>query len=301
MNFRSTSNLLFRYALTRISPKLNVRVLFRHCHHLKLNLKNPQTLDEKLQWMKIHYYKDNELVKQCADKYRVREYVEACGLGHILNPLIKTYHNAQEINWEELPDKFVLKWNFGNGGNIVCPDKSKLDIPAAIRDLDRFGRLKFHLIAAESQYDIRDKRILCERFIETEDGQLPVDYKFYCFNGKAEYVLCCTGRGTQARPDFYFFDRQWELQRLNRQGLAAPENFTIPKPEGIDQLFDYAETLSKPFPFVRADFYLEQGRAWFGELTFTPSGGFDTGRLPTTDLLFGQKTILPTISHSYEK
>ena len=293
MEFRSTPNLLVRYALTSLSPKWSVKTLFRIYHRRRLNLENPQTLDEKIQWMKLYYYKDNELVQRCADKFRVRDYVQECGLEHILNPLIKTYHHASEINWDELPDKFVLKWNFGCGGNVICPDKSKLDIPATIRDLNRFEKIKFHLIAAEPQYDFPDKRILCEHFIETEDGSSPVDYKIYCFNGKPEYVLCCFGRGHQQKPDFYFFNRDWELQRLNRQGLASPEGFTIPKPDGMDDLFRYAETLAQPFPFVRADFYLEKGKAYFGELTFTPAGGFDKGRLPSTDLLFGQKTILP--------
>ena len=292
MEFRSTPNLLVRYALTSLSPELSVRTLYRIYHRTKLNLQDPQTLDEKIQWMKLHYYKDNELVKQCADKLRVREYVKECGLEHILNPLFGTYQHANEINWDELPDKFVLKWNFGCGGNVICSDKAKLNIPATIRDLNRFEKMKFHLIAAEPQYNF-PKRLLCEQFIETEDGHSPVDYKFYCFNGEAKYVLCCIGRGTQAKPDFDFFDRQWQLQRLNRQGKAAPEGFSIPKPEGMDELFNYAETLSKPFPFVRADFYLEQGKAYFGELTFTPAGGFDRGRLPETDLHFGQMVHLP--------
>ena len=292
MEFRSKTNLAFRYLLTTLSPQLSVRTLFRIYHHRKLNLDNPQTLDEKIQWMKLNYYKDNELVKKCADKFRVREYVKECGLEHILNPLIKSYHHASEINWDQLPDKFVLKWNFGCGGNVICPDKSKLDIASTKRDLDKFEKIKFHLIAAEPQYDFKEKLILCEHFIETEDGLSPVDYKFYCFNGEAKYVLCCFGRGTQKKPDFYFFDRQWQLQRLNKQGKAAPEGFTLPKPEGMDQLFDYAEKLSKPFPFVRADFYLENGKAYFGELTFTPGGGFDRGRLPETDLLFGQMVNL---------
>lgn len=292
MEFRSTPNLLVRYTLTSLSPELSVRTLYRIYHSTKLNLQDPQTLDEKIQWMKLHYYKDNELVKQCADKLRVREYVKECGLEHILNPLFGTYQHANEINWDELPDKFVLKWNFGCGGNVICSNKAKLNIPATIRDLNRFEKMKFHLIAAEPQYNF-PKRLLCEQFIETEDGHSPVDYKFYCFNGEAKYVLCCIGRGTQAKPDFYFFDRQWQLQRLNRQGKAAPEGFSIPKPEGMDELFNYAETLSKPFPFVRADFYLEQGKAYFGELTFTPAGGFDRGRLPETDLHFGQMVHLP--------
>ncbi|MBR4787223.1 MAG: hypothetical protein IK013_05025 [Bacteroidales bacterium] len=285
-----------RYALTSLSPKWSVKTLFRIYHRKRLNLEDPQTLDEKIQWMKLYYYKDNALVERCADKLRVRDYVAECGLEHILNPLHAVYAHASEINWETLPDKFVLKWNFGCGGNVICPDKTKLDIPATIRDLDRFEKIKFHLIAAEPQYNFPEKRILCEQFIETEDGSSPVDYKIYCFNGKPEYVLCCFGRGHQQKPDFYFFNREWELQRLNRQGLEAPEGFTLPKPDGMDALFDYAEILSKPFPFVRADFYLEKGKAYFGELTFTPAGGFDKGRLPSTDLLFGQKITLPSIN-----
>lgn len=298
MKFRSKPNLLFRYALTKLSPKLSVKFLYWICHHKCPDLKNPKTLDEKIQWIKLNKCKDDALIIQCADKFRVREYVKDCGLEHILNPLYETYHTASEINWDELPQKFVLKWNYGCGGNVICDDKSKLDIPATIKDLDKFEKVKFHLIAYEPQYDIKDKRILCEHFIETETGAQPVDYKFYCFNGEAKYVLCCYGRGQQDKPAFYFFDKEWKLQRLNKQGLAAPDDFTMPKPEGMDKLFEYAEILSKPFPFVRADFYLENGKAYFGELTFTPGGGFDKGRLPSTDLLFGQMVHIPELENN---
>lgn len=297
MELRSNINLYIRYLLTWISPRLNINFFFRRCHKRWPNLKNPQTLDEKIQWMKLHYYKNNELVEQCADKYRVREYVKSCGLEHILNPLINVYHHANEIKWEELPEKFVLKWNFGCGGNVICNNKQNLDILSTIKDLNRFEKIKYQYVAAEPQYGFKNKLITCEKFIETEDGLSPVDYKIYCFNGKPEYVLCCLGRGVQKKPSFYFFDRNWQLQRLNKQGQAAPQDFTIPKPEGMDKLFEYAEILSKPFPFVRADFYLEKGKAYFGELTFTPGGGFDKGRLPSTDLLFGQKVVLPNLNN----
>ena len=292
MEVRSIPNIWFRYLMTSISPKWTIDLLFRLCHHRKPDLENPQTLDEKIQWMKLHYYKDNALVKQCADKWRVRDYVKDCGLESILTEVIACYDDPKEINWDALPEKFVLKWNFGNGGNVVCFDKSKLDKAAAVRDLKRFGKLKFHLLAAEPQYDVAKKVLICEKFIEPAQGVSPVDYKFYCFNGEAKYVLCCIGRQEGQKPSFYFFDRDWRLQRLNRQGIEAPEDFSVPKPEGMDTLFDYAEKLSKPFPFVRADFYLEQGKAYFGELTFTPSGGFDYGRLPETDLLFGNMVKL---------
>ena len=109
----------------------------------------------------------------------------------------------------------------------------------------------------------------------------------------AKYVLCCVGRGEHEKPAFYFFDRSWKLQRLNRSSLHLPDDFSVPKPEGIDQLFDYAEMLSKPFPFVRADFYLENGKAYFGELTFTPSAGYTRFTSLSYDIALGNMVQLP--------
>ena len=292
MYIHTVKHLWFHYLLCGISPKLSVKFWYRIYLKKPLDLEHPKTLDEKIQWMKLYYYKDNPLVYQCADKFRVRDYVKNCGLEHILNDLIATYHSANEINWDVLPKKFVLKWNFSNGGNIICSDKSKLDRKQAIKELNRFQKIKPHLKYAEPQYDV-EKVLLCEKFIETQNGEAPVDYKFYCFNGEAKYVLCCYGRSIDHRPAFYFFDKDWQLQRFNKMGKEAPEGFTMPKPEGMDDLFHYAEILSKPFPFVRADFYLENGKAYFGELTFTPGGGYDMNRLPETQLKFGQMVNLP--------
>ena len=292
MYIHTVKHLWFHYLLCGISPKLSVKFWYRLYLKKPLDLEHPKTLDEKIQWMKLYYYKDNPLVYQCADKFRVRDYVKNCGLEHILNDLIATYHSANEINWDVLPKKFVLKWNFSNGGNIICSDKSKLDRKQAIKELNRFQKIKPHLKYAEPQYDV-EKVLLCEKFIETQNGEAPVDYKFYCFNGEAKYVLCCYGRSLDHRPAFYFFDKDWQLQRFNKMGKEAPEGFTMPKPEGMDDLFHYAEILSKPFPFVRADFYLENGKAYFGELTFTPGGGYDMNRLPETQLKFGQMVNLP--------
>ena len=292
MYIHTVKHLWFHYLLCGISPKLSVKFWYRIYLKKPLDLEHPKTLDEKIQWMKLYYYKDNPLVYQCADKFRVRDYVKNCGLEHILNDLIATYHSANEINWDVLPQKFVLKWNFSNGGNIICSDKSKIDRKQAIKELNRFQKIKPHLKYAEPQYDV-EKVLLCEKFIETQNGEAPVDYKFYCFNGEAKYVLCCYGRSIDHRPAFYFFDKDWQLQRFNKMGKEAPEGFTMPKPEGMDDLFHYAEILSKPFPFVRADFYLENGKAYFGELTFTPGGGYDMNRLPETQLKFGQMVNLP--------
>ena len=295
MEISSNTNLRIRYLMTTLSPKRTINQLYSQCHHQKPDLNNPKTLDEKIQWMKLHYYNRNDLVKQCADKWRVRNYVKDNGLEKLLTRIIAIYHDPDEINWDSLPEKFMLKWNFGEGGNVVCTDKKNLNIEATLNDLKLYQELKYHLLAAEMQYDVDEKVLLCEEFIEPEQGISPREYQFYCFNGEAKYVMCNIRREEGQKPAFYFFDRNWQLQRFNRQGQEAPENFTVPKPEGIDQLFDYAETLAKPFPFVRADFYLEHGHGWFSGLTFSPSGGFDHDRLPESDLLFGEMVKLPQI------
>lgn len=299
MHIRSHANLWLRYLLCSLSPALAVKVLYRYYFHKPLHLNPPVTLDEKIQWMKLYYHPYNELVKQCADKYRVREYVKKCGLEHILTPLIATYTSAQNIQWETLPQKFALKWNFGCGGNVICTNKNTLNKAKAIKELNRFHNIKAHLIAAESQYKMK-KILLCETFIETSHGGAPTDYKVYCFNGVPQYVLCCYNRSNDHKPAFYFFDRQWNFQRLNKQGVATKEGFTIPKPDGIEEVFRCAEILAKPFPFVRADFYLENGKVYFGELTFTPGGGFDPGRLPETQVMFGNMVTLPPKHSKHE-
>ena len=143
------------------------------------------------------------------------------------------------------------------------------------------------------QYKGIPPKLICEKLIETESGDVPVDYKVYCFNGKPDCVLVCGNRSHMKHgAEYYFFDKDWNLKRYNKRGKEAPADFTLPRPEGFDKVFEYATKLSKPFPFVRVDFYLEKGKVIFGELTFTPAGGFDPNRLPETQLLFGNKVKL---------
>lgn len=290
MNTNSKFSHWFKQTLTKISPLLNTKVVYFMKFKKRINLKNPQTLDEKIQYLKFHDYYQNPLVTQCADKYAVREYVKQCGCEEILNELYYAWDSVDEINWDMLPNQFVIKWNFGCGENLICFDKSKLDIADAKKKLNDWYKEHdtFYLTYAEMQYRGIPPKLICEKLIETEDGGLPVDYKLYCFKGEADCVLVCTGRQNDGHgTKYYFFDKEWNLKRYNKTGKNAPANFTLPKPDGIEKVFEYAEKLTKPFPFVRADFYLEKGKVTFGELTFTPCGGYDVNRLPETQLLFG--------------
>lgn len=278
--------------LYNISPKLLLRVRFLSYYKYykkSLSFSNPITLDEKIQWMKLNYYKDNPLISQCADKYTVREYVKKMGCEDILIELYGVYDNAKEIPWGDLPEKFVIKWNCGCGQNLICTDKSKLDIEQTIEKLDKWkkdARIMYKY-GAEMQYKPIIPKLIVEKFIETQDGLAPIDYKLYCFHGEPYCLLTCTNRES-GRPKFYFVDKDWKLMRLNKAGKEASEGFIPIKPEGYERLFDYARKLSKPFPFVRADFYLEQGKIIFGELTFTPCNGFDYNRLYSTNEMFGK-------------
>ena len=244
----------------------------------KLDFSNPIVLDEKIQWMKFNLYTDNQLITQCVDKYAVRKYVAKCGCEEILNELYAAYDTVDEIQWDKLPDQFVIKWNFGCGQNLICRDKSKLDIEKTKKLLRKWRKAHkyFYLGYVEMQYKNIIPKLICEKLIETEDNSLPIDYKLYCFNGEAKYLMMCVGRGQYSHPKLYFVNSNCELERLNITGINAPEDLVILKPDGFEKLFYYADALSKPFPFVRADFYLEKGKVIFGELTFTPSGGLDT-------------------------
>lgn len=216
-----------------------------------INLSNPQTLDEKIQWLKFNTYYQNPLVTQCADKYAVREYVEKCGCGEILNELYGAYDKVEDIPWDSLTNQFVIKWNFGCGQNLIVFDKSKLDIEDAKRKLNQWYGIRdtFYLTYSEMQYKGIPPKLICEKLIETEDGGLPVDYKRYCFSGRADCVLVCTGRSSDGHgTKYYFFDRNWNLLRYNKTGKEAPAGYTTPKPEGVEKLFEYAEKPPKPFP-----------------------------------------------------
>ena len=160
--------------LTIISPKLATKVIYRRRIHKPLDLDNPQTLDEKIQWLKLNTYYKNPLVTQCADKYAVREYVKDCDCGEILNELIGVYDKVEEIPWDTLPKQFVIKWNFGCGENLIVFDKDKLDIQKAIKQLKKWYRTRntFYLTYCELQYKGIPPKLICEKLIETEDGTL---------------------------------------------------------------------------------------------------------------------------------
>ncbi|MER1984402.1 MAG: ATP-grasp fold amidoligase family protein [Solibacillus sp.] len=273
------------------SPTLISKILYKTVFNKELDLKNPITLNEKVMWLKLNTYYKNDLVTKCADKYKVREYIEESGNSELLNDLISSWGSVEEIDWDSLPQKFVMKCNHGAGYNIICRDKSRFNVEEAKITLSKWMKEDYWKFRAETNYKYIPKKIICEKFLETSDGELPEDYKIYCFNGKATCVMVCTGR-EKGYPKFYYFNKNWELLPFSTDALNVPADFKLEKPDGFEKMFEYAEKLAKPFPFVRVDFYLIEGEVIFGELTFTPGAALDKGRLESTDRILGDSLNL---------
>lgn len=278
---------LFFCGCSCISPYINTRLRYFQVFGKRMDLEHPVTLNDKVLWLKLHKYRGNQLIKDCADKYAVRNYIEQKGCPEILNDLIASYDTVEEIEWDKLPYQFAMKWNFGCGFNIICPDKSQLDIPDTIRKMKEWGKKNAYLPFSEVQYEHVKKKIIVEKYLSDGSGKLPKDYKIYCFNGKPSFIMVCVGR-EEGKAKYLYYDHNWNLHReLSTDGMNMPADFKLPKPDGVDEMLRYAAILSEPFEFVRADFYLVDGKTYFGELTFTPSAAMDSARVPAADKLFG--------------
>jgi len=279
---------IFRIIPDSLYLKLKYRLIFGK----KLDLKNPKTFNEKLQWLKLH--DRNPLYIQLVDKYEVRKYIEKVLGSEYLIPLLGVYNNFEEIDFDALPNEFVLKPTHTSGDIFICRDKSKIDFVKLKKEVNRWLKREYYWLHREWPYKNIKPRIICEPLIKTNDDTLPNDYKFHCFHGEPDNVMVCMERES-GEPKFYFFDSKWNLLRYNISGINAPHDFTLPKPERIDEMFSIAKRLSEGFPFVRVDLYYENDKIYFGELTFYPQSGFDPNLLPETDLLFGDKIKLDKI------
>lgn len=272
---------MFASELSKLSPKLNTQYSYFLFNRKFMNLKNPQTFAEKISWLKINKYAQDALVRKCADKLAVREYVQAKGFGHMLNELIAVFDDVNDIDWYKLPDAFVLKWNFGSGFNFLCHNKNEIDIKSAEKKLKQWGKKKFWLFFSELQYKVAHKCILCERFLDTPDSAL-IDYKFYCFHGKVRAVLVIE-RVNENAERAVFMTPSWNF--MSDINYKYKDFFIPDKPKSLFEMKQAAEKLSGNFPFVRVDFYEWQGKPIFGEMTFTPAAGMN----PSETLIDGKQ------------
>lgn len=236
------------------------------------NLKKPKRFTEWIQWYKMNY-RDPKMLK-CVDKYEVRKYVEEKGCGKYLNELYQICNNAKEIDFETLPEKFVIKTTSGGNGDNVLVIKSKdnLNKQNTIEQVNSWLRKNYSDTSREWAYSAaaNNPRIIVERYLENDDSGLD-DYKFYCFNGKHRFLSIDKGRyGEHTRA--YFNEKGDFLSEVT--GNYNPMKETPQLPENISDLIEVAEKFAADFPFVRVDLYNVNNNVIFGELTFYPASGY---------------------------
>ena len=260
------------------------KIYYKIVLNKKLNLENPQTFNEKIQWMKLYYYPFDPLVIQGSDKYAVRSYIEHKEYGNRLVPLLGVWESAEEINWDQLPDRFVMKCNHGCAYNIIVSDKNRLDRKAAEKQLDKWLGEDFGAFNIEPHYSaIKQRRIICETFL----GEIITDYKFFCFNGKPHCIYVSTDliHDRQAKIGFFYLDGR--KMPLYRDAYAdIPE---IILPPFYNEMKKAAEVLCQDYPFVRVDFFVTDSTWYFAELTFTPGAGMMPFNPESFDLEWGSR------------
>lgn len=253
------------------AKKLDVAIRFRK----EIDLKDPKTLADKVSYISLHCLP--ELAVVCTDKWEVRNYVASKGLQDILIPICaEAVSSADMIDFDQLPDSFVIKATHGCGMNLVCTDKQKLDTASAYRKMEGWLKTTYGTFSPEPHYRKLPHRVYAEHCIANPE-QL-VDYKIHCINGAPSFILVCSDRSMDtnisAGVTMDIFDLNWNwLDAVQWYKNHGPGTGKIPKPANLDEMLRIAEILSADFDFVRVDLYNVNGKVYFGELTFTPANG----------------------------
>ena len=277
-----------RYILNHIPDKQYLKLRYKRTFGKKLNLDNPQTFNEKLQWLKLYDRRPEYTIM--VDKYAVKKYVaDKIGEEYII-PTLGVWDNPDDIDFDALPSRFVLKCNHNSGlGMCICKDKSKLDIEKVRSELRRGLAQDYYLTGREWPYKNVSRKIIAEKYMEDAKVRELRDYKIYTFNGKAKFCMINTDRGTDTRADYFdgfynWLDFTWGYPHAD----VKPE-----KPANYEKMFELAEKLANGTATLRVDFYEVNGQIYFGELTFFDASGFDKIIPESYDLKFGSWIKLP--------
>lgn len=264
---KKNKNKIINRIVACLPKKYAILVAYYRRFKIKLNLSDPKTLNENIQKLMLFHY--SELESKCSDKYYVREYIEGKNLGYLLPDLYGRWMDAREIDFEKLPNRFVLKATNGCGFNIICKNKEILNQEEAVRYLNKCKRTDFAKKNIEPHYDKKLASIICEEYIDSGEKDI-LDYKIHCIKGEPVGILVCSQRSKGLKLNW--FDLGWnECEDYIMNEVRG--NVKIPKPLKLDEMITIARDLSRDFLFVRVDLYNIDGKIMFSELTFTPEAG----------------------------
>lgn len=271
--------------IQRILPdKVFLRIMYRARLGTHLDLRNPQTFNEKLQWLKL--YDRNPHYTQMVDKYEAKKIIEATAGSQYVIPTYGIWNSFSEIDFNKLPNEFVLKTTHDAGRVIICRDKNELNKQDAEKKLDEGLKTNFFWQGREWPYKNVKPRIIAEKLLKEDGSTELMDYKIMCFSGKAYCCFVCTGRGSKEGLRVTFFDRDWKRLPFERHYPCDANE--IQRPRGYQTMISLAEKISKNIAFLRVDFYEVNNEIYVGELTFYPGNGFEEFTPPDWDYKLGE-------------
>lgn len=276
-----------------LPDSLYLKLRFRFHMNKRLNLNNPQTFSEKLQWLKLYNHRPE--YKKMVDKYEVKKFVsEMIGEDYVV-PTYGMWNDYRQIDWNSLPDQFVLKTTHGGGGSgvIICKNKSSFEVDSAINTIKKSLKQDIYKSLREWPYKDMKKRIMAEQLLVEPGQAYPHDYKVMCFGGKVKLIEYHEGRFTDSHTqDFY--DRDWNLTKITQGSYGLFNTMPSPKPVLLDQMIRLSEVLSNGIPHVRVDWYIVNNHLYFGEMTFFDGSGFCPFDRIEDELLLGSWIELPS-------
>ena len=275
----------------RIWPdKMFLQLLFRIKLGKKLNLKRPKTFNEKLQWLKLYERKPEYTIM--VDKIEAKKWAaDRIGSGHVI-PTLGVWDKFEDIDFDSLPNQFVLKTNHDSGGVVICKDKSHFDTERAKKILKKSLKRNYFLSHREWPYKNVQRKIFAEKYMVDESGYELKDYKYFCFDGEVKFLFIATDRyNDKVETKFDFFDDEFNHMPLTNGHPNSKK--VIHKPDGFEKMKEFARILSKGISHVRVDFYNINGEIYFGEMTFYHYSGTTPFEPEEWDLKFGELIKLP--------
>ncbi|PGL72700.1 ATP-grasp fold amidoligase family protein [Bacillus sp. AFS055030] len=293
--FKKDPSLFMIMSLGRVLPDtvgcdaFYLKLLYKNRMKKKLELTNPQTYNEKLQWLKL--YNRRPEYTMMVDKFRVKEYVASVIGEDYIIPTLGIWERFDDIDFDKLPNQFVLKCTHDSGGLVICKDKTKLDKAKAKKQIERCLKRKYFLNTREWPYKDVLPRIIAEKYMDDESGNGLNDYKFFAFDGIVKAMYIATDRGADTETCFDYFDRDF-VHLPFRNGYSNSQKKLV-KPENYEKMIELAERLSRDMPHARIDFYNINGKVYFGEITFYHWSGMKPFEPQEWDYKFGDWINLP--------
>ena len=275
-----------------ISDKILLKTIYNCVFDNKLDLKNPQTFNEKLQWLKLNDRK--EIYTKMVDKYEAKSYVSKIIGNKYIIPTLGIYNNFDEIDFNKLPNQFVIKCTHDSGGLVIVTDKSKLDIKKAKKKINKSLKRNYYYLGREWPYKNVKPRIRVEKYMKDNSTNDLRDYKFFCFNGKCKFFKIDFNRLTKHQANYY--DTKGNILPFGEE--ICPPDFAkkLELPVNLKKMINLAEKLSQNITFLRVDFYEINGNIYFGELTFYPASGFGKFQPEEWDLKLGNLIDLSMVN-----